>query len=284
MLIMGFSVPKRVMYVYVHVLYINSEDIDMSDISRGGGFECTSDISSVSERGTDQARSNHVSKSTSSMESRRASPLQNTSSADLVGRVVRYTIDTWRYLAVAVNKAVVSGLSLSPLVPVIPFLLPSPFPFPFLFPFAFPSLSLPSLFHYPFYSPFPLPSLSLPLSLPIPSFPALKLAKHVSRLEYVGCNIHHRPGSHNRPSNAILPFRCGLFKWYLQLATLAGSLVRNLSQARVLRPVPDAKRRSSCLTESLHCMVMTSNQKSKNIHLTCDSGGPASNLGHQISC
>ena len=52
MLIMGFSVPKEVMYVYVHVLYINSEDIDMSDISRGGGFESTSDISSVSERGT----------------------------------------------------------------------------------------------------------------------------------------------------------------------------------------------------------------------------------------
>lgn len=75
LLIMGFSVPKGVMYVYVHVLYINSEDIDMPDIGRCGGFESTSDISSVSEHGTDQAQANHVSKSTSSMESRRASPL-----------------------------------------------------------------------------------------------------------------------------------------------------------------------------------------------------------------
>ena len=51
MLIMGVSVPRGVVYVHVHVLYINSEDIDLSDISRCGGFESTSDISSVSERG-----------------------------------------------------------------------------------------------------------------------------------------------------------------------------------------------------------------------------------------
>lgn len=47
----------------------------------------------------------------------------------------------------------------------------------------------------------------------------------------------------------------------LQLVTLAGSLVRNLSQARGLRPVPDAWQPSSCLMESLRCMVMTSNNK-----------------------
>ena len=74
MLIMGFSVRKGVMCVHVRVLYIDSEDIDMSDISSCGGFECTSDISSVSERGTDQAQSNLVSQSTSSIESRRVPP------------------------------------------------------------------------------------------------------------------------------------------------------------------------------------------------------------------
>lgn len=98
------------MYVHVHVLYINSEDIDMSDISRCGGFESTSDISTVSEHGTDQAQSNPASQRTSRMESRRVSPLQNTyllTARDLVGRVVRYSVGTeWvhnRYLTKASN-------------------------------------------------------------------------------------------------------------------------------------------------------------------------------------
>lgn len=73
---MGFSVPKGAMYVHVHVLYINSEDIDMSDISSCGGFESTSDISPVSEHGTDQAQSNLDGKSTSSTGIEKSSPAE----------------------------------------------------------------------------------------------------------------------------------------------------------------------------------------------------------------